>query len=423
MMNARPHILVACHAWYGDMIGGAFRLATEFAQHLAAADYQVSYVCCSNDGSPRSEDSQDGVNIFRYPAPPKGMNGFGKLRYHVRQTQQLCRRIHGSAPVTAVSSHSPLQGLGAAQAISQSGAFINYTVHSPFDDEVLSNCGPAGPGLVQRIAGHAARWVDRRNVALANRIQTVSSYTLDNFRNKYSQVLNSKGIVAPGWVDSDLFVPAEDRSNVRKNLGANWETDAPLLFTLRRLENRMGLDTLIHACRNLLSEGLHFRTLIGGSGSMRQQLQDMIDSANLSDHVQLLGRLPEEHLSAAYAAADCFVLPTKALECFGLIVLEAYACATPVIASAAAAIPELAERQGKEWMFEPGNVQQLTDRLRSFVTGRLHPTVDLRQIAMEYNRKDVLKYWESLLSPNLHTNDNAAEIDRQGIACGVSPED
>ncbi|MEQ9411984.1 MAG: glycosyltransferase [Fuerstiella sp.] len=391
------HILVACHAWYGDMIGGAFRLATDFARDLAASGQQVSYVCCATSPEAPRHEQQDGVRIYRYSPPPPEMAGVQKLMYHVRQTRAVVRSIHHVNRVHALSSHSPLQGLGAAIALNRQAVFKNYTVHSPFDDELLSNLGPGGPTLLQRLVGRAARWVDRRNIVLADRVQTVSRYTLQNLQQKYGRCVTEKGVVAPGWVEADRFRPVPDRRALRSQLGEAWDTDKPLFFTLRRLEARMGLDTLIEACQRLARDGVPFRTLIGGDGSQKKALQQMIDRAGLESNVRLLGRLPEDRLAAAYASADCFVLPTRALECFGLIVLEAFACDTPVIASSVAAIPELAERQGREWMFEPGHVDELSQRLSDFAAGALRPTIDLRATALEFDKPKVLQSWQRLI--------------------------
>jgi glycosyltransferase involved in cell wall biosynthesis len=214
---------------------------------------------------------------------------------------------------------------------------------------------------------------------------------------RHRRAVGTKGLVAPGWVESSRFIPLENRLTVRAALGEQWNFDGPVFFTLRRLQNRMGLETLVDACQLLAQRGLKFRTLIGGGGPLRESLQERIQSAGLLESVRLLGRLPEEQLADCYAAADCFVLPTKALECFGLIVLEAFACNTPVIAANVAAIPELAERQGSEWMFEPGDVVQLADRMQAFLEQRLKPTVDLRAVAMKYDKRKVLAEWEGIL--------------------------
>lgn len=399
LSNSR-HILVACHAWYEDVIGGSFRLASEFAQYLARRGNRVSYVCCAPAGSGNCdpERTADGVDVYRYP-PPEGLGSFRRMRYHVNSAFRLAQRVHEQQSVNAVSSHSPLQGLGAARFARGVRAFVNYTVHSPFDDELLSN--QERSGLLSRAAAYFARRTDRENVRLADRVQTDSHYTFRNFREKYGSVMDNRGVVAPGWVDTQHFRPVADRRRARSELSAPWHFDGPVFFTLRRLEQRMGLDTLVDAAARTAEQtaGSDFRVLIGGGGSLRGALEDQIQQLGLKDRVFLLGRLPEEHLSAAYAAADCFVLPTRALECFGLIVLEAFACNTPVIASTAAAIPEIASKQGDDWLFDPGDVAALTDRMKSFLAGELPSERPLRGIAEEYDRQLILQRWESLLLP------------------------
>jgi glycosyltransferase involved in cell wall biosynthesis len=398
---ARRRILVVAHAWYGDTIGGSFRLASEFAEDLAAAGDRVNYVCCAP--SERTEfppmERLSGVNVYRYPPPRPGAGPVARMRHHVQQTMDIIRAGNDEQAIVAVSGHSPLQFRGAARLLRRSPAFLNYTVHSPFDDELASNA-KSGSTLrtVARLPSvRAARWIDRRNCTLADRVQTDSQYTLETLRRKHGRRIAAKGCVAPGWVDYARFSAAGSRTQARQSLGAAWQSDVPVLFTLRRLEARMGLDTLIEAAALVRDRGLSFRVLIGGSGALREPLEQLVRERRLTDRVQMLGRVPEADLPACYAAADCFVLPTRALECFGLIVLESFAAGTPVIASNAAAIPEIAARQGAGWHFDPGNAQQLADRIEAFLTKRLQPTVDLRAIAREYDRPRVFQMWQRLL--------------------------
>lgn len=399
MSTSRLRILVVSHAWYGDLIGGAFRLASEFAISLAESGHRVSFVCCDTrkNGAISENARDDGLTLHRYEPPSPQSNGFMKLRFHIQQTEQLVRRLHFESNFEVISGHSPLQMLGALRATDRR-VFSNYTVHSPFDDELAGN---GRLGFMSRLAVAAARQVDRRICQRCDRLQTDSEFTLRVMQNKHGKPAVRKGIVAPGWVESDRFLPSADRRSLRKSIGGFWDTDRPLFFTLRRLENRMGLEDLVMACHHLKEQGLPFRTIIGGGGSLRESLQKLISSLNLQNDVLLAGRLPEEDLPASYAAADCFVLPTRALECFGLIVLEAFSCRTPVIASRAAAIPELAERPGSGWLFEPGDVAELVSRMQMFIEGNLKPTVDLRSVALEYDKAKILRRWEELLTPEI----------------------
>ena len=391
------NILVVSHAWYGDLIGGAFRLASEFAVSLASSGHRVRFVCCAPEKktAPTEPTNLGDLTIHRYAPPEKGTGGLSRLRYHIRQTEHLVRQLHEDSGFDVLSGHSPLQMLGALRAV-EGRVFSNYTVHSPFDDEVASN---SNRGIMNHFATFAARQVDRRITRRCDRLQTDSEFTLRVMIRKHGKAALRKGIVAPGWVESARFVPCPNRQTLRQQLGSQWDTNVPLFFTLRRLENRMGLEDLVNACRRLKENGLAFRTIIGGGGSLKQSLETMITRYGLQDQVFLAGRVAEELLPVCYAAADCFVLPTRALECFGLIVLEAFSCNTPVIASRAAAIPELAQRQGGSWMFEPGDVAELVSRMQSFIEGNLRPAVDLRSVAMEYDKPKVLKRWEELLSP------------------------
>lgn len=392
-------VLVISHAWYGDMIGGAFRLASEFAEDLAAAGAAVDYVCCApSEGGPFSETEHRGqLTLHRYQALRRRSWPVGRLLHHCQETARIVERLMSTSAYDAVSGHSPLQSYGAFRAARrrQPRAFLNYTVHSPFDDELQANVKwrfAAAP-LVR-----TARWIDQQNCGLADCVQADSQYTLGVLTRKYPRQVANKGCVLPGWVDYDHFSTSGGRAVARQRLGPLWQTEAPLFFTLRRLEARMGLDTLIEAAARVRDRGLSLRVLIGGGGALKASLEQLVRDRNLTDCVHLIGRVSESDLPACYAAADCFVLPTRALECFGLIVLEAFAAGTPVIASRAAAIPELADRQGPGWDFEPGDVDGLARRLEAFARGELRPTCDLLEIARQFDRPAVFRQWSRRLS-------------------------
>ncbi len=400
-------ILVTAHAWYGDMIGGSFRLATEFAEYLATVGYDVVYVCC--DVAPElglpEKQLVKGVEIRRYAQPRSG-NRLGRAAGHVGRCRRVVGEVLRERPLVAMSGHTPLQFLGAAMALKRSGAFRNYSVHSPFDDELVSGAAEAAPGIV-RAASRVARLIERVNVRLAHRVQAMSAFTLATMIRKHGADMANKGLVAPGWVDVRAFRHAPERREARRRLGGLWDTDEPILFTLRRLEPRMGIDILINAAARL-RDGPPFRVLIGGGGSQEVELARLIAQHRLQGRVHLLGQLEDDVVPLAYAATDCFVLPTRALECFGLIVLEAFAAGRPVIAARTAAIPELAARQGESWLYEPDDDGELADRMRAFLAGRLQPSVDARGIADEYDRARVLPRWEGLLFPDTDDADESA---------------
>jgi glycosyltransferase involved in cell wall biosynthesis len=131
-------------------------------------------------------------------------------------------------------------------------------------------------------------------------------------QSQYPRTLNGKAIVLPGWVDGARFqIGSAPREQLRARLGGPWKSDVPIFFALRRLVPRMGLDTLIEAIALLAAKGRECRLLIGGEGPERQPLEALAIERRVIDRVDFLGRISDQQLSESYAAADCFVLPTR----------------------------------------------------------------------------------------------------------------
>jgi glycosyltransferase involved in cell wall biosynthesis len=140
-------------------------------------------------------------------------------------------------------------------------------------------------------------------------------------------------------VERARFAPVSERRAVRKQLGL--PVDGPLLFCLRNLEPRMGVELLLDAMPAVLA---HYPTtvlVVGGDGPLAAPLRAHAARLGLGAAVRFCGFVPEGVLPAHYAAADASVVPTRALEGFGLVTLESLACGTPVIGTPVGATPEL----------------------------------------------------------------------------------
>jgi glycosyltransferase involved in cell wall biosynthesis len=154
----------------------------------------------------------------------------------------------------------------------------------------------------------------------------------------------------PGGVDLRRFVPAADRSAIRRALSL--PSDWPLLLTVRRLVPRMGLEGLIQAFHDvkLRYPGAHL--VVGGAGPLHERLGRLASALSLDRSITFPGFLPEQSLPSYYQAADLFVLPSRALEGFGLVTLEALACGTPVVATRVGGSEEILEPLGQEFLVE-----------------------------------------------------------------------
>ncbi|WGM31833.1 glycosyltransferase family 4 protein [Brevundimonas sp. NIBR11] len=165
--------------------------------------------------------------------------------------------------------------------------------------------------------------------------------------------------VIPGGVDVVRFDVPQTRSQARDHL--RWPNDRPILLAVRRLVRRMGLDVLIEAMAAVVRMHPDALLLIAGRGPMAKDLQTLIDERGLGDHVRLLGFVPDDDLPIAYRAADLSVVPTQALEGFGLIAVESLAAGTPAAVTPVGGLPEIVGPLSPDLVFENASAAGIAD--------------------------------------------------------------
>ena len=118
-----------------------------------------------------------------------------------------------------------------------------------------------------------------------------------------------------------------------------------IVFTMGRLVPYKGYGCLIESAKYLDDSWM---ILIGGSGPMKDELQASIDAGGLASKVKLLGRVPDDKVSAYYTACDIFCLSSiMKTEAFGIVQIEAMSLGRPVVATK---IPG----SGVSWVNEDG---------------------------------------------------------------------
>lgn len=179
--------------------------------------------------------------------------------------------------------------------------------------------------------------------------------------------------VIPPGVDLTAFHPASppDREEIRRRLGA--AGGAAVVLTVRRLVPRMGIDVLLSAWMRVQQDSVALGEkpllLVGGTGPERDRLATLAADLGICDTVRFLGALTEGELLAYYQAADLTVVPSIALEGFGLVALESLACGTPVIASSVGGLPEALMGLDGTLLVPPGDPEALAERLSAAISG------------------------------------------------------
>lgn len=141
-----------------------------------------------------------------------------------------------------------------------------------------------------------------------------------------------------------------------------YSVECPYILYVGALESRKNLPRLLQAYAALRHWSTQWRLVIVGARKWKfSPIFDTVQQLNLEPHVTFTGYVADEHLPALYAGADLFAFPSL-YEGFGLPVLEAMACGTPVVTSNTSSLPEVAGDAAL--LVDPLDVAAIADAMR-----------------------------------------------------------
>jgi glycosyltransferase involved in cell wall biosynthesis len=144
---------------------------------------------------------------------------------------------------------------------------------------------------------------------------------------------------------SPSYRPIDEKTALER-IKSKYHLPDKFVLYIGMLEPRKDLPTLVRAFKTLIEQGsMHKLVIVGRKGWMYDDLFRSVASLDLTERVVFTGYVPEEDLPLLYNAADVFVYPSI-YEGFGLPVLEALACGTPVITSNISSMPEILGEAG-----------------------------------------------------------------------------
>ena len=347
------------------VIGGAERVLRQQALGLAKLGHHVRVIARAPFESAEATLSIGTVTERRYPVTRTSEPAF--VWSSVQNSLRAFDLTRQTNPVDVAMIHQSLAGLGPILSRYRSVSHWVYVCHSLAHEEYLTRAERASTTLEwvrRRLSVRARRWIERMVMRRCHHVIVLSEFMK-------REVMATHGIaprhitVVPGAADLSTFYPAQDRNEVRREL--KLPEGRTLLFTVRNLVPRMGLEHLLDAMTMLGEEQRNLLLLIGGEGPLRPRLEELIRSKGLQDSVELLGFVPEEQLAKYYQASDLVVMPTRQLEGFGLVTVEALACGTPVMGTPVGAIPEVLSTVDPMLVTEGTDGVSLAHTLRSLL--------------------------------------------------------
>jgi glycosyltransferase involved in cell wall biosynthesis len=238
--------------------------------------------------------------------------------------------------------------------------------------------------LPSRVAHFYARVMIRRALDRADRIITVS-YNSKRDLIDYFNVPSARIEVIYNGV-SPLFRP-DVAPEERRRVAARHGLPAPYLLFLGGEKPHKNVQNVLRAfAQARRKRGIpHALVLAGPMPGNRARLDALISALDLTESVRETGIVDEDDLPGLFAGADAFLYPTL-YEGFGLPVVEAMACGTPVLTSSTSALQEIAG--GFAYMVDPMDVDAIAGGIVLLTTDE-KVREDLRELgkkrALDFN--------------------------------------
>lgn len=210
--------------------------------------------------------------------------------------------------------------------------------------------------------------------------------------------------VIPMGVDLKLFssASASAAAAVRKRFGISSQNGKMILF-VGRLAEKKGVTYLAAAMEKIVGSYRNCKLVVVGEGPEKAALVQQTQQLGLSNSVAFIGSVPNNELPAFYKAADVFALPSIVdskgdTEGLGVVLLEAIAAGTPVIASNVGGIPDIVINKKTGLLVEQKNPNQLAAAIISLLTSQKSQKLGKRLAAAAEKHIRVRYSWDKVAS-------------------------
>jgi len=314
----------------GKETGGMNVYVRELSRALGRMGLEVDvFTRSQNPAIPRVVDLGEGARVIHVAAGPEAPLSRLLVHRHLEEFREGVEawRIARGVDYDLVHAHYWLSGAVALPLRERWAAPVVQMFHTlaRLKNGAARASEEREPEL--RIAEEA------RIVGAADRIVAASPVEAEYLARYYS-VDQRRIAVVPCGVDTELFRPGA-QTEARAALGL---PPGPVVLYVGRIAPVKGLDTLLDAVARLRDRGRALQLLIVGGDTdelldgHEAELRRRAERLRVGDRVRFVGARTQPVLRTYYVAADVTVLPSY-YESFGMVALEAMACASPVIAS------------------------------------------------------------------------------------------
>ena len=298
---------------YKPVVSGVVTSIALFRRGLIEAGHDVHII------APEYEDYEgEEPYVFRFPALslPERLD----LSVVIPFKTTMAHTVRGIKPTLIHSQHPFVMGDLAAAFARDLNLPLVFTLHSRYD-EYVQRYIPIAPELASIVTEE----IVRRYLEKCAHVVAPTPSTRDFILRVLAT--DVPVTVVPTPVDLSLYHDL-DPQRVRAALGLE---NAELLLYVGRLAEEKNLDFLLRAFARIVTARPQARLLLVGKGSRERRLRRMAQKLDLGEQVIFTGAIPHDEVPHYAAAADLFVFSSVA-ETQGLVLIEAMAAGTPVVA-------------------------------------------------------------------------------------------
>jgi phosphatidylinositol alpha-1,6-mannosyltransferase len=205
----------------------------------------------------------------------------------------------------------------------------------------------------------------------ADHVLANSDFTRDTLINLIG-VRPERIVMTYPTVDVERYRPGLPFADLRAGLGL--VPGQPLVLSVGRLQRRKGFDQVVRALPGLVGRGVDVHYAIVGIGDDHDHLLELAREHGVQSRLHLLGHVEMADLPRWYNACDLFAMPNRDIngdtEGFGLVFMEANACAKPVIAGRAGGTGSAVEEGLNGVRVDGEDVRAVEDAIATMI---LHP--------------------------------------------------
>lgn len=333
-------------SWFPENSGGLERYYFDLIQHLLNQNIQSRGLVIGTNAVEKNTNNQ--VSAFSQKNLP--------LLQRLYNARVATKKLINEFNPDLICVHFALYGFPAADLLSRQALVVHF--HGPWAQETAVENGNNRSAIKY--------YIEKTVYRKANQLIVLSEAFKEILIKDY-RIPVDKISVVPGAIDTEKFNITIGKIEARKKLG--WPTDRPILFVVRRLSRRMGLENLLIALKDVRKKFPDVLLMLAGKGNMANELAKSADEMGLKNNIHFLGFIPDDNLSMAYRAADFTVVPSTSLEGFGLITVESMATGTPVLVTPVGGLPEIIKPFNPEWITRDIGSKAISDSIISILSG------------------------------------------------------